>query len=247
MHLPSTTRVLAPPHSMEQLRTALFSLFSAIVTRSQFEFLDVHHAVCGSDGRPIRLERLHSSLPSEWFEQEYEGDRLGRISLAFDFALKRRAMFFWSEIEALERQTIAQREMLARVRSAGIATIVSTPFFPSKSDILLISFASRTHSPDTVETRRFLQLIARSLHAVHTTLAELEVDPSELVRLSGRQIECLKWIARGKSSWAISKILGVTPFTVDYHIKTAMAKLGTSSRLVAVLRAIRCGILAIGE
>ncbi|MEK6291645.1 MAG: helix-turn-helix transcriptional regulator, partial [Paraburkholderia tropica] len=40
--------------------------------------------------------------------------------------------------------------------------------------------------------------------------------------LTPRQRECLTWVARGKSSIEIGLILGISRYTVDYHIEEAM-------------------------
>ncbi|HVW52726.1 MAG TPA: LuxR C-terminal-related transcriptional regulator [Trinickia sp.] len=37
-------------------------------------------------------------------------------------------------------------------------------------------------------------------------------------RLTPRELECLKWIAAGKSSWEISHIIGISEHGVLYHI-----------------------------
>ncbi|MGF1612009.1 MAG: LuxR C-terminal-related transcriptional regulator [Kiloniellales bacterium] len=38
-------------------------------------------------------------------------------------------------------------------------------------------------------------------------------------------------------------ILGISEFTVNFHLKKAMRKLGTSSRVLAVVKAIRYGLI----
>jgi LuxR family quorum-sensing system transcriptional regulator CciR len=47
----------------------------------------------------------------------------------------------------------------------------------------------------------------------------------------------------GKSSWAIGEILSISESTVNFHIKTAMKKLKTKSRTVAVVRAMSLGLI----
>jgi DNA-binding NarL/FixJ family response regulator len=60
---------------------------------------------------------------------------------------------------------------------------------------------------------------------------------SRHVALNEREVQCLTWAARGKTSSEIATILGVTKRTVDFHIEGACRKLGVSSRTEAVLRA----------
>jgi len=51
------------------------------------------------------------------------------------------------------------------------------------------------------------------------------------------------WTARGKSSWDIGMILTINENTVDFHVRKAMRKLGTTSRTVAVVKAIRLNLI----
>jgi LuxR family transcriptional regulator, quorum-sensing system regulator BjaR1 len=57
--------------------------------------------------------------------------------------------------------------------------------------------------------------------------------------LTTRELEVLTWVARGKSSWEIGVILGITKRTVDEHIQTAKRKLGGANRAEAVAIAVR--------
>lgn len=58
------------------------------------------------------------------------------------------------------------------------------------------------------------------------------------VTLSEREIEALTWAARGKTSAEIAQILDLSKRTVDFHIDNARAKLGTTTRIEAVIKAI---------
>jgi|SRR5262249_29611662 len=70
-----------------------------------------------------------------------------------------------------------------------------------------------------------------------------ERSPDMPVRLSRRERDCLIWTAQGKSSWDIGTILNISGNTVNYHLKNAMRKLGTTSRTVAVVKAIRLNLI----
>jgi DNA-binding CsgD family transcriptional regulator len=61
------------------------------------------------------------------------------------------------------------------------------------------------------------------------------------MELSPRQIDCLRRSAKGDSSIAIAKSLGLSARTVDHYIGAACAKLGARSRAQAVATAIRLG------
>lgn len=61
---------------------------------------------------------------------------------------------------------------------------------------------------------------------------------STQVDLNEREVACLTWSARGKTSAEIAAILGVAKRTVDFHIENATRKLHVASRTQAVVKAI---------
>jgi DNA-binding CsgD family transcriptional regulator len=63
------------------------------------------------------------------------------------------------------------------------------------------------------------------------------------LRLSRRQIECLKWTRHGKSSTDIGDILGISSDTVDEHLAGACARLGVRTRVQAAVEAVLMGLL----
>ena len=66
------------------------------------------------------------------------------------------------------------------------------------------------------------------------TRSETGTQPTNL---SDREIEALTWAARGKTSAEIARILNVSKRTVDFHIDNAREKLGTATRIQAVVKA----------
>lgn len=69
-------------------------------------------------------------------------------------------------------------------------------------------------------------------------------DPGASPLLAPRQVECLRWVQAGKSSFAIGAILGISPRTVDDYIRAACTRLGVRSRVQAVSLAIKLGLIS---
>jgi DNA-binding CsgD family transcriptional regulator len=61
---------------------------------------------------------------------------------------------------------------------------------------------------------------------------------SRHVDLNVRELECLTWSARGKTSTEIATILGLTKRTVDFHFENACGKLKVSTRTEAVVKPV---------
>jgi len=68
-------------------------------------------------------------------------------------------------------------------------------------------------------------------------------DDLPRVKLSRREIECLKWAAEGKTSWEIGAILSVGERTVHAHLARATRKLAAANRIQAVANAFRLGLI----
>jgi DNA-binding CsgD family transcriptional regulator len=62
-------------------------------------------------------------------------------------------------------------------------------------------------------------------------------------RLTSREVECLNWIAHGKTDFEIGIILGCSHAGVRYHVTRACAKLDAVNRAHAVFRAAQLGLL----
>jgi DNA-binding CsgD family transcriptional regulator len=61
--------------------------------------------------------------------------------------------------------------------------------------------------------------------------------------ITRREIEVLQWLQQGKSSWEISKILGLSERTVNFHVYNVMEKIKAVNRLQMVSIALRLRLI----
>jgi DNA-binding NarL/FixJ family response regulator len=73
------------------------------------------------------------------------------------------------------------------------------------------------------------------------------VAPAHPDTLSSREIDVLRWLARGLANKEIARELAIAEKTVKTHVSSILAKLGVQSRTQAALYAGRVGVVAIGE
>lgn len=87
--------------------------------------------------------------------------------------------------------------------------------------------------------------LATSLHALADKLAGLSRGdaPATDVTLSGREVDVLTYIALGCTNAAVAQRLSIKPETVKHYLRGAMGKLDARSRVEAVSRARRLGLL----
>jgi DNA-binding CsgD family transcriptional regulator len=63
------------------------------------------------------------------------------------------------------------------------------------------------------------------------------------LRLTPREIDCLRWCGQGKTNWEIGQILGLSERTVEHYLSRANRKLGTANRTQAVARARKLDLI----
>jgi DNA-binding CsgD family transcriptional regulator len=72
-----------------------------------------------------------------------------------------------------------------------------------------------------------------------------EVFGEDRPHLTTRELECLRWIARGKDSSEIAVILSISPHTARYYLKSARFKLDCVTSAQAVSKAVKLGLLIV--
>ena len=83
--------------------------------------------------------------------------------------------------------------------------------------------------------------IANRLHRRVIT----EVFGEDGPHLTARELECLRWVALGKSTGEIAAILKISPHTTREYMKSVHHKLDCVTSAQAVSKAIQMGLLAL--
>jgi PAS domain S-box-containing protein len=71
----------------------------------------------------------------------------------------------------------------------------------------------------------------------------LSVSPAHTTKLSRRELQILRLVARGAATTEISRQLDISPTTVNNHIQHILHKLNAHTRLQAVRRAEHAGLI----
>ncbi|WP_313003960.1 helix-turn-helix transcriptional regulator [Brevundimonas sp.] len=93
-------------------------------------------------------------------------------------------------------------------------------------------------------------LVAAGPFSLHRSIASEIMAPnlqpnvgSRVFALSPRELDCLLWVSRGKSSGDIGAILGLSPRTVDSYLEKVCSKLRVRTRIEAVAVAVGAGVI----
>jgi DNA-binding CsgD family transcriptional regulator len=163
--------------------------------------------------------------------------------------------FLWERLRNGDLLSYRQQLVLDEAHEAGLKNGISVPLHGPSARVAVVSFASRFRDADPQTCLGHFNALASLFHAAFTAIvhgAELDAPSiapsSELdapsITLSQRERDCLNWTAQGKSSWDIGMILAISENTVNFHVKNAMRKLDSTSRIVAVLKAVRLGLIS---
>jgi LuxR family quorum-sensing system transcriptional regulator SolR len=84
------------------------------------------------------------------------------------------------------------------------------------------------------------------VHTSHNAIKMACQDPEisgPPVKLTDREIEVLRWTAEGKTSSEIAEFMRLSERTVNFHVNTAVEKLGASNKTSAAVRAAMLGLI----
>lgn len=138
------------------------------------------------------------------------------------------------------------RQLLDEQRAAGLCSGVTYPVFTPSGAWGMLSLASpRRYRPS--ETLTWTQhagaALATHLHEAVWRIVRREHAPLGAPVLTPRERECLRWVARGKTSWEIGRILTISEHGVVFHLRSVMRKFDVSSRHRAAKLASDYGLL----
>jgi LuxR family quorum-sensing system transcriptional regulator CciR len=149
--------------------------------------------------------------------------------------------FLWDQLSEQYQLQPDEMRVLDEARQAGLKHGMSVPLFGPLGRLSVVSFASRFDDADPQNSKGHLNALAWHFHSACVEITR----PAEekRVALSEREQDCLRWVAEGKSSWEIGRILQISENTVNFHLKNAMRKLGATSRIQAVIVATRLNLI----
>ncbi|MDX8541991.1 autoinducer binding domain-containing protein [Mesorhizobium abyssinicae] len=192
--------------------------------------------------RPFRRgPTVMLNYPDKWQERYFQMG-YDRIDPIIKTSRKRSSAFFWSEVYDDESTTEAERRVFDEAATFDIRSGISVPLHGPNGRLAFMSFAQRCDRTLQNRTVAYLQLAAVHFHRMGAKSADLnEFEAGSFLSL--RERECIFWISRGKSSWETGKILGISHYTVNFHLKNVKHKLDASSRTLAAIKAVSLGLI----
>jgi len=187
-----------------------------------------------------------STYPDQWQTYYIETD-LDKIDPVLTQCMRSMTPFTWDGL--LDQQQISKRQRAIFFDASDIGLLhgLTVPIHGYGAEFGLLSVTSDATQKEFAQvTRRFLHELHIAALYYHTAVKnslDAEAGPRAVVRLSPREMECLLWASHGKTSWETAEILKISENTVNFHLKSAMAKLGVYNKRQAVVKAIMLALI----
>ena len=187
------------------------------------------------DNYPIRWQTVSSALPN--------------AVIANDPVLKHLDSSAQPIIWGAE--TYGQVDMLStyeKCSSFGLGAGIALSLRGAQNDFLYFGFSlgDKQLSRECVLTEEIgalYSLACAAMGAMSILTQKNKAAHSDVVRLTAREAEALKWTRDGKSAEDCAELLNLSVSTVCFHLASARRKLKASTKHQAVLKAIQLGVL----
>jgi LuxR family transcriptional regulator, transcriptional activator of the bioluminescence operon len=187
------------------------------------------------------------NYPKKW-RDIYTSENLIKVDPTVEYCKKHCTPVRWDKLSALDEFSRPEhREFMNRAKSFNLVSGFTVPLWSPFGDFALLSLASSLPIEET-EARCDKALPNSLLFAnviMECILGQIaeKVAHGDMAPLSKRERECLFWVCDGKTTWEVSKIVGISKRTVIFHLINCVEKLGACNRQHAVAKAILYGLI----
>lgn len=189
---------------------------------------------------------MRTSYPAEW-RNLYERQNLREVDPTVEYCFKSTAPLVWMPQSF---KTSAQQSLYEEASAFGLRVGVTLPIHGPSGEVGMLTCV-RDQAPNAA----FVKDLGQQLGSL-TLLRDVAFDSmkkfihageeaEEVPTLTARELDCLHWMAVGKTAWEIGRILSISEAGVNFHFSNLRNKFGVSKRNDVVLRAIRFGLISL--
>lgn len=193
---------------------------------------------------PVPISRPNVAMfnnYSEQWQQCYNARGYLRVDPTVQHALRSTLPIVWSN-----RLFDSARDLWEEARGQGLRFGWAQASRDANGAVGLLTLA---RSADQLSARELstnqaqMSWLAQYAHAAMSRILTPKLAPETRVALTAREKEVLRWTAEGKTAYEIAQILSVAERTVNFHVNNVVAKLGTSNKTQAAVKAAALGML----
>ena len=188
------------------------------------------------------IPSIAHNYPEHWISYYIENEYMDVDPLR-EVAFQVRQPIVWEDVSKYLDLTDSQETCLQEAVESGLHNGIGVPFHGPFGEVAGVGLASSEKTVDrSQQVVSQLSLLSNQFHTAHLELALWRVA-RDTIHLTPREKEVLYWCAQGKSNWVISEILNVSAHCVKFHVRNCITKLDSDSKITAVLKAIRLGLI----
>lgn len=192
---------------------------------------------------PLGAAFLKSNYPQEW-RTTYDALQLHAVDPTVSHCYASMLPIVWKPDTFKGR---AQNEFYEQACGYGLRSGISYPIHGSSGEFGVLSFVTSDAGHDAnsghLDALATLSLIRDyAFESSMKFLGSADAAPTQ-IKLTPRELECLKWVMGGKSSWEIAQILHCSETTINFHVSNSKKKFNVHTRQQAVVKAIKAGLI----
>lgn len=198
-----------------------------------------------TDHAEMGLKAGHGILgnyPDDWMKH-YLAEGYFTINPVCCYVFQARRPFLWGELSSFLNLSPKQQAVLDGGAEAGLNSGIGIPLHGPYGELAAIGGASADPYRLEPNAAAMFNAYCHQFFTAYSTLMRQPGLKREEVQISDREREVLMWCAKGKSSWDIGMILGISSHGVDFHLRNVMRKLQTQSRMAAIVKALHLGLI----
>lgn len=184
------------------------------------------------------------NFPASWIDYYFANDYQRKDPVVV-LAPELERPFLWDFLGKAYNLDRSQETLMHQARESGLKDGVGIPLHGPRGDVCLVTFAARNGHPNPHRYLARLEVLATQFHSTYSAVGRSENDARSAAVLSRRELDCLQWISRGKNTWEIGHILDISENTVKFHVRNALRKLDSTTRTLAVVKAIRYRLISL--
>ena len=208
-----------------------------------FGFDKVTYTLC-TDHPSLNLQKQHglsTTYPDDWMDY-YQEKNLIAIDPVVKEAIRTRIPFFWSDLVGQDDLHIPSFEMMKDAQDAGLHDGIGMSFCSNINEISAIGISSNSSIHELKTDSVQMSVIYFLTVHFHEKFRSFYTADA-FTHLTLREKDVLCWACEGKTDSEIAFLLNITTRTVRFHWGNIHEKLTTFSKVHAVSKALRLGLI----
>jgi len=230
-------RALAECRDRSEWSSLLFKL------AERHDLSSVVFAIKESRAATCRSAFVETNFSADWW-RTYETEGFSEIDPMLAHCRKHAHPLIWDAKTFVGER---ERAFYEGARRHGLNSGIVYPVHGPLGEVGVLCFASADNAfssaSATVHVRAALALVRDYACESYRAFARSTGEPSSSVILTPRELECLRWVTAGKTTWEMSRILSCSEATINFHISNVTRKFGVQTRRQAAIRAVSEGIV----